>query len=98
MKVRRVLDILIVSVYFLSVVSGLSLTGTTISPTSALRSTEEIRDVANEQEGRVRLTAAGSLSAEIQTSAIRAVAKLLATCGLGVWSAKKVHLVRIQVT
>ena len=64
-KVRRVLDILIVSVYFLSVVSGLSLTGTTISPTSAVRSTEEIRDVANEQEGRVRLTAAGALSAEM---------------------------------
>lgn len=65
-------------------------TGARITSASALRSTEELRDVIAQEDQKVRLAAAGgSLSAQIQTSAIRAVAKLLATCGLGVWSAKK---------
>ena len=94
MKFTTVLTTLVVSMCLLDIVSCRSVTGGAriTSASSALRSTEELRDVVTPQEKKVRLTAAGSLSAEIQTSAIRAVAKLLATCGIGVWSAKKVHL------
>ena len=76
---------------FSTVSSRPTTTGARITSASALRSTEELRDVIAQEDQKVRLAAAGgSLSAQIQTSAIRAVAKLLATCGLGVWSAKKV--------
>ena len=94
MKFTTILTTLVVSMCLLEIVSCHSLTGGTriTSASSVLRSTEELRDAMAPQEKKVRLTAAGSLSAEIQTSAIRAVAKLLATCGIGVWSAKKVHL------
>lgn len=63
----------------------------TEAPTSALRPKDELRELVNTRvsDRKVTVTAAASLSAEIQTSAIRAVAKLLATCGLGVWSAKQ---------
>ena len=67
-------------------------------PTSALRPKDELRELVNTRasDRKVTVTAAASLSAEIQTSAIRAVAKLLATCGLGVWSAKQASFCHIH--